>query len=1063
MAENVRLEVTGDSSKAQRDNVKLQVTIAELTQKLKNATQQSGKAEQAAVKWGKAGHEAAFKYDTGMKALLATMNKMDVQQTKALMQQKGLGAAWAKTYGDVPRWATAAGAAGVSAATVTGAAFVGAKGKIEGVSKTHRAFITDVSGGSREILRWAAGFGTAGVLLQRARAIFQGLQQEVEALGEKNKTQEQWDARFAQLAGGDSRKLADLIRQRKEFQMLGGVPAGETGSTEASKAIFAMESAGVNTPEIRKLMASLYPILEGNMGEVAANIGSAIKAMPREKLSFEQVLSKALVAQIPSPGTATEMLEAFKNVAPQADLLGISADETLAFIGSIAQAAGGAKVAADWINQYLKSFTKQGMTEGKSPAEQLKWLVDLDVDSPKYQELLQPDTVESLYAWADSAKVKKGRTSAGIEKQQILKNADVKEILQGIVARNDTTAEFEQDLTPELFNMLIEDIGQFGESFRGQPLAEIEARASRIFTLPAQRMKFFGERIQAMDAAHYFRQVQQLQLSPSGVEYSFPKMAADLGKATAQTTIRPMIAANALQPGLAAADMARKAGGKFDVEMEDLGALKQINKAAVQEFYGRVRKDRPAYAQVMKMALEGLEPYLRQEAILDIVGSEEQKTVAAGVSGAYAEANAGGGMKGGILDKKTQDEMYAQILKDEKKFNEYWDAARKSGQSGIKEVTEGAIVEAPVRDSEAIKVLKEIKERNAAGSSEVEGISDSLRNLSDIGDAILQATKKGLDAAVAEKNIQPEDKLSEAQLNVLAFNTLMPEQTATTPTAPTGVYPNAETERAEYFKKHGLDRKHKTAEELATARAKYQGDRHSARSRALAFDTLVPERTRMDWPGRDWAIKQHAESLFDVSRGNVMPEDVTTGKQFYLPGYKISGNQRPSVGAESLSQAFTSSQDRQGWGEAEGQGEPSDTLWQKLTQPTEIRRVSPELEKLLGANTPESQQFLGGIRDMIAMYTGTMPALIMMQNMADDLKELGFDPRDPLAKYKKREPVTSTEGPSAIALFIEESRKTRDAIVAAIKEKQERPIQIAMGGHTTATPSRAPQPILRDR
>ena len=591
----------------------------------------------------------------------------------------------------------------------------------KGVEKQNRLvigqkeFTNAITNSVLAVGRVVAGFGVVGIALNKVRQLFQKFRAEIDELGDANRTQEQWDAQFAQLAGGDAKKQAEFIRQRKEFQRLGGVPFGPQGPMEAAKAIFKLESSGINTKANRELMASLYGIMEGNMGDVAESAAGIIKALgEKETGTLRQIISKSIIASKPSPESPTVLLKAVADAAPAGRLLGMTDEELMAAIGVIAQPAGGSEAAGEMASMFMTAISKQGMLEGKTRSEILPFLTSLNLAPEQYEGILGEEMTGALYDWASTARGKKGTGPGGVHKVMRYKGANIKEILTGLAGEGLTDEELNQRLSPELANMLQTSVEQFGESFRGAPLSETVSRIEAMNLLPPQMMEMFGRRKQALQFYSFISQAMK--------QGTYQQLLEETVQANTKDQVTGMVAANKLQPGIRASQELRLVEAAYSTNMEDIGALKSIADMLITQTYAARRKDEPFRGYVQKQAQDMLLTYGGAQAVIDLLGTPEQKSLAAMIQGAYTAANAplGPGRTDtgpmDVIDPEVMKAMTKQIEATEKRqaeidaeafanmkyggltpqaprkiaqgnYEQYTEAAKRQGLSGITELT----------------------------------------------------------------------------------------------------------------------------------------------------------------------------------------------------------------------------------------------------------------------------------------------------------------------------------------------------------------------------------------
>lgn len=159
-------------------------------------------------------------------------------------------------------------------------------------------------------------------------------------------------AELAQLSGGD---INATIENAIQARVLFGQGVGSS-QDEASKLVFALKSAGANSPETRQMFADF-----GNTIDNPAQFGQSLRQLQAgfgdESGSIRELASKVLKASEDSPSTAPELAAAAAGTGELARSLGIPVEEALALTAIIAEKSS-ASEARTRVNALLKAVAQ---------------------------------------------------------------------------------------------------------------------------------------------------------------------------------------------------------------------------------------------------------------------------------------------------------------------------------------------------------------------------------------------------------------------------------------------------------------------------------------------------------------------------------------------------------------------------------------------------------------------------------------------------------------------------------------------------------------------------------
>jgi len=464
--------------------------------------------------------------------------------------------------------------------------------------EVQKSFGSEISRGIGQVAQYAAGFLAVGTAISKARELFGKLEEERQAAGERNKSTEQWYAQFAQLTGGDAAKQQELIQQSQQFFAKGGAPSQE----EAARSVFLMQSANVNTAENRDLMASLYPILQGNAGELSKSLAAVMQALgTKETGNMRQLLSKAVAASETNPQDVPSILMAATQTAAGAQALKWGDEDILSAIGVMAQPAGGANEAATMVTALSKALTRKDMLENKTAPEIIKEMLAWGMTSEQYGEVLGPDTSAALMQTLASLPSKHRRSAGGIKTRKY-SELSLKEGLEELDQEGLSSAELEKRLGPEMVQQLLGSLQDYGQSFVGQGIEQSVRRIKEMNMTPAQEQEFLGGRKEAgLGLSLLWGSMQP------GAVIEWGKVRGDVEQANTRDRVAEMLTSAGAQPEVAAAREARQAQAEHEVKMKLEGVKKNLVNKTIQNRYDETHREAPITTEIMKQWMSFVE------------------------------------------------------------------------------------------------------------------------------------------------------------------------------------------------------------------------------------------------------------------------------------------------------------------------------------------------------------------------------------------------------------------------------------------------------------------------
>lgn len=241
------------------------------------------------------------------------------------------------------------------------------EGKLKGVTQRTRqagAAAQNSFGGAAlsSVTSYAAGFISLTSVIAGATKALQYHNQIKAESAQKQRAAQAGLAELAQLAS-NPQQMQDFVA---ESYVIHGQGVGKNVD-EAANLVFALESAQVFDPEQRQMFVDLAAnSLVGDAAMFARSSSTLRDAIGKDEAgSFIDIASKAFAASAASPSTADELLNAAGgSVGGTSSRLGISDEELLGAIATVASSAGGAAQGGTQIDALFAALEKQGGFQG---------------------------------------------------------------------------------------------------------------------------------------------------------------------------------------------------------------------------------------------------------------------------------------------------------------------------------------------------------------------------------------------------------------------------------------------------------------------------------------------------------------------------------------------------------------------------------------------------------------------------------------------------------------------------------------------------------------------------
>lgn len=213
-----------------------------------------------------------------------------------------------------------------------------------------------------QLTSYIGGFVSLGAAIGAVVKSFQAMNRVREEGAQKIRESEMGMAQLTQLAMGDPVKLQGLIRGAKDIYRGGGAATLD----QASRTMFALESAGAGGLQERDLFSKLFGIIK--QPDVMARAATTLLTSmgPKETGGLRAIMSKGFAASQFAPATAEEMLEASSRGSGLAGMLGMRDESVLAAVSLLSQATGSAEQGGTQFASLLTAMVKKGGYKGMS-------------------------------------------------------------------------------------------------------------------------------------------------------------------------------------------------------------------------------------------------------------------------------------------------------------------------------------------------------------------------------------------------------------------------------------------------------------------------------------------------------------------------------------------------------------------------------------------------------------------------------------------------------------------------------------------------------------------------
>lgn len=248
------------------------------------------------------------------------------------------------------------------------------EGKLKGVSQRTRqaGSAAQSSFGGRavsSVASYAAGFLSLTSAISAATQALQYHNQIKQAAAQKQRSSRAGLAQLSQLASTPEELQALVDEAHYAYSQGLGESVNDGGGI-----VFSLDSAGVKDARQRQMFIDLAAngiVADSAMfAESATTLQDAVGR--QETGNYIDVVSKAFAASSASPSTADELLNAAAGAGGTATRLGISDEELLAAVATVASPAGGASEGGTQIDALFAAMEKQGGFQGLSLRESLQ-------------------------------------------------------------------------------------------------------------------------------------------------------------------------------------------------------------------------------------------------------------------------------------------------------------------------------------------------------------------------------------------------------------------------------------------------------------------------------------------------------------------------------------------------------------------------------------------------------------------------------------------------------------------------------------------------------------------
>lgn len=261
------------------------------------------------------------------------------------------------------------------------------------------------SSGIKDLGRMAAGWLSVGAAIgiaSKAMSAYNDLRDKAKEAAKDTRFSL---GTFSQLANGDPKEMARMVKEAKATNVEAGMPLND-----AARLQFNLESFGI--ADLRKMFADLYGTVESPSDLAEAAVTTQTSFGEKETGSIRNIINKGLAASALSKTTLEEMSTSSAQIGPVMTQIKASDEESLAALAILSKARKSADLAATEINSLGATLMEQGLSgkglfagigaiskqmRGKTDAQQLEFFGRKE-GFRAYQTLLaQGPEVQSAY------------------------------------------------------------------------------------------------------------------------------------------------------------------------------------------------------------------------------------------------------------------------------------------------------------------------------------------------------------------------------------------------------------------------------------------------------------------------------------------------------------------------------------------------------------------------------------------------------------------------------------------------------------------------------------------
>jgi hypothetical protein len=214
------------------------------------------------------------------------------------------------------------------------------------------------AGAMQSMTNFFTSFFAPGAIVGGAIAMLREYRAELEGIGQELRGGRAGLGQLSQLAITSDDPNATMKRLVGEAKQIHASGATSTLG-EAGELVFTLESAGIKAPKQRKMISDMlaYGVIP-EARNFSASIAALRSAFPN--LSPDQLTGMGIVAAIPSPGGAEQIIQHAGKSAEQARALGWNPEFALAGTSILSRAYGGASEGGVRLEQFMKQVEHYG-------------------------------------------------------------------------------------------------------------------------------------------------------------------------------------------------------------------------------------------------------------------------------------------------------------------------------------------------------------------------------------------------------------------------------------------------------------------------------------------------------------------------------------------------------------------------------------------------------------------------------------------------------------------------------------------------------------------------------